>query len=45
MKNIGMAALTFVIVLGLRKLLRGFLQQIAILLGLVAGTLVAIPWG
>ncbi|GGT49191.1 permease [Streptomyces kurssanovii] len=43
MKNIGMAALTFVIVLALRKLLRGFMQQIAILLGLVAGTVVAVP--
>lgn len=40
-----MAAITFVIVLALRKLLRGFLQQIAILLGLVAGTLVAVPLG
>ncbi len=45
MTNIGMAALTFLIVLALRKLLRGFLQQIAILLGLVAGTLIAIPVG
>jgi xanthine permease len=45
MKNIGMAALTFVIVLALRKLLRGFMQQIAILLGLVAGTVVAVPLG
>ncbi|WP_434598829.1 nucleobase:cation symporter-2 family protein [Streptomyces sp. A5-4] len=45
MTNIGMAALTLVIVLALRKLLRGFLQQIAILLGLVAGTLIAIPVG
>lgn len=44
-ENIGMAAVTFVIVLALRKLLRGFLQQIAILLGLVAGTLVAVPLG
>ncbi|MEV4685854.1 nucleobase:cation symporter-2 family protein [Streptomyces kurssanovii] len=43
MKNIGMAALTFLIVLALRKLLRGFMQQIAILLGLVAGTIVAVP--
>lgn len=43
--NISMAALTLVIVLALRKLLRGFLQQIAILLGLVAGTLIAIPVG
>ncbi|MFK8908100.1 nucleobase:cation symporter-2 family protein [Streptomyces sp. YS-3] len=44
MKNIGMAALTLVIVLALRRLLRGFLQQIAILLGLVVGTLVAVPF-
>lgn len=43
--NIVMAAVTLVIVLALRKLLRGFLQQIAILLGLVIGTLVAIPVG
>ncbi|CAM5574453.1 MULTISPECIES: nucleobase:cation symporter-2 family protein [Streptomyces] len=43
--NIGMAALTFVIVLVLRRVLRGFLQQISILLGLVAGTLIAIPVG
>ncbi|MEU7187749.1 nucleobase:cation symporter-2 family protein [Streptomyces sp. NPDC045369] len=43
--NIGMAALTFVIVLVLRRALRGFLQQISILLGLVAGTLIAIPVG
>ncbi|MFG2223276.1 nucleobase:cation symporter-2 family protein [Streptomyces sp. NPDC048644] len=43
--NIGMAALTLVIVLALRRVLRGFLQQIAILLGLIAGTLIAIPVG
>ncbi|MEV0783644.1 nucleobase:cation symporter-2 family protein [Streptomyces sp. NPDC050423] len=43
--NIIMAAGTLVIVLALRKLLRGFLQQIAILLGLIAGTLIAIPVG
>ncbi|MFF3325311.1 nucleobase:cation symporter-2 family protein [Streptomyces sp. NPDC002889] len=43
MKNIGMAAVTLVIVLILRRLLRGFLQQIAILLGLVAGTVIAVP--
>ncbi|MEV3933437.1 MULTISPECIES: nucleobase:cation symporter-2 family protein [unclassified Streptomyces] len=43
MTNITMAAVTLLIVLALRKLLRGFLQQIAILLGLVIGTLIAIP--
>ncbi|MEV6791952.1 nucleobase:cation symporter-2 family protein [Streptomyces sp. NPDC051320] len=45
MKNIGLAAVTLAIVLALRKLLRGFLQQIAILLGLVIGTVIAIPMG
>ncbi|MFC8338964.1 nucleobase:cation symporter-2 family protein [Streptomyces rubiginosohelvolus] len=45
MTNITMAAVTLVIVLALRKLLSGFLQQIAILLGLVIGTLIAIPAG
>ncbi|WP_069741523.1 nucleobase:cation symporter-2 family protein [Streptomyces sp. EN23] len=45
MTNITMAAVTLVIVLALRKLLRGFLQQIAILLGLILGTLIAIPAG
>ncbi|WP_424211147.1 nucleobase:cation symporter-2 family protein [Streptomyces sp. BI20] len=45
LKNIAMAAVTLLIVLALRKFLRGFLQQIAILLGLVAGTLIAIPLG
>ncbi|ANW17442.1 uracil permease [Streptomyces clavuligerus] len=43
--NIGMAALTLVLVLTLRRVLRGFLRQIAVLLGLVAGTLVALPLG
>ncbi|WP_235978770.1 nucleobase:cation symporter-2 family protein [Streptomyces lycii] len=43
--NIALAAVTLLIVLVLRRVLRGFLQQIAILLGLVAGTLVAVPFG
>ncbi|MEV6103714.1 nucleobase:cation symporter-2 family protein [Streptomyces sp. NPDC051940] len=45
LRNVGMAALTLVIVLVLRRLLTGFLKQIAILLGLVAGTLIAAPLG
>ncbi|MFK0295512.1 nucleobase:cation symporter-2 family protein [Streptomyces sp. NPDC090442] len=45
LRNIAMAAVTFVIVLVLRRVLRGFLQQIAILLGLIVGTLIAIPVG
>ncbi|MFI9237880.1 nucleobase:cation symporter-2 family protein [Streptomyces sp. NPDC053079] len=43
--NLGLAGATLAIVLALRRLLRGFLQQIAILLGLVAGTLLAVPAG
>ncbi|MEV0276516.1 nucleobase:cation symporter-2 family protein [Streptomyces sp. NPDC050610] len=43
--NLALAAATLVIVLALRRVLRGFLQQIAILLGLAAGTLIAIPAG
>lgn len=43
--NIAMAALTFLIVLVLRRVLSGFLRQISILIGLVIGTLIAIPVG
>ncbi|WP_437113039.1 nucleobase:cation symporter-2 family protein [Streptomyces syringium] len=43
--NLGLAGATLLIVLVLRRLLRGFLRQIAILLGLIAGTLLAIPAG
>ncbi|MEU7104072.1 nucleobase:cation symporter-2 family protein [Streptomyces sp. NPDC046215] len=43
--NLGLAGATLVTVLLLRRLLKGFLQQIAILLGLLAGTLIALPAG
>ncbi|MEU1675296.1 nucleobase:cation symporter-2 family protein [Streptomyces roseifaciens] len=43
--GLGLAAATLVIVLVLRRVLRGFLRQIAILLGLAAGTLIAVPVG
>ncbi|MBH1938354.1 purine permease [Streptomyces sp. AV19] len=43
--DLGLAGATLAIVLLLRRLLRGFARQIAILLGLVAGTLLAIPAG
>ncbi|GAA5204803.1 MULTISPECIES: nucleobase:cation symporter-2 family protein [Streptomyces] len=43
--NLGLAAITLVIVLLLRRFTRGFVKQIAVLLGLVAGTLIAIPFG
>ncbi|MEU6103409.1 nucleobase:cation symporter-2 family protein [Streptomyces flaveolus] len=43
--NLGLAAITLVVVLLLRRFTRGFVKQIAVLLGLVAGTLIAIPFG
>lgn len=44
-KNIAMAAVSLVIVLVLRRFTRGFMKQIAVLIGLVVGTLLAIPVG
>ncbi|MEU4086886.1 nucleobase:cation symporter-2 family protein [Streptomyces aureus] len=43
--SLGLAAATLVVVLLLRRFTRGFVKQIAVLLGLVVGTLVAIPFG
>ncbi|GHF25969.1 permease [Streptomyces mashuensis] len=40
-----LAGATLAVVLLLRRLLTGFLRQIAVLLGLVAGTLLAVPAG
>ncbi|GAA4894663.1 nucleobase:cation symporter-2 family protein [Streptomyces coeruleoprunus] len=40
-----LAAITLVVVLLLRRFTRGFLKQIAVLVGLVVGTLIAIPFG
>ncbi len=42
---LGLAAATLVTVLLLRRFTRGFVKQIAVLIGLVAGTLAAIPFG
>lgn len=42
-KNIAMAGVTLLVVLVLRRFTRGFVKQIAVLLGLVIGTLLAIP--
>ncbi|GAA1098847.1 nucleobase:cation symporter-2 family protein [Kitasatospora arboriphila] len=43
--NLGLAAVTLASVLLFHRFLRGFFQRIAILLGLLVGTLVAIPFG
>ncbi|MGW8761001.1 nucleobase:cation symporter-2 family protein [Streptomyces sp. NPDC055815] len=45
LKYIGLAAATLLITVALRRLLRGFLKQISILLGLVAGTLISLLLG
>ncbi|MFR9675569.1 nucleobase:cation symporter-2 family protein [Streptomyces sp. TR06-5] len=44
-RNLAMAAVTLAAVLVLRRFTRGFLQQIAVLLGMAAGTLLAVPVG
>ncbi|MFE4605250.1 nucleobase:cation symporter-2 family protein, partial [Kitasatospora indigofera] len=43
--NLGLAGLTLLAVLLLNRFLRGFLQRISILLGMLLGTLVAVPLG
>ncbi|CAM5555533.1 purine permease [Streptomyces tanashiensis] len=40
-----LAGITLVVVLLLRRFTRGFLKQVAVLVGLVIGTLIAIPFG
>ncbi|MCZ0983262.1 nucleobase:cation symporter-2 family protein [Streptomyces diastatochromogenes] len=45
LKYIGLATATLLITVALRRLLTGFLKQISILLGLVAGTLLSFPLG
>lgn len=43
--NLTLAGITLLLVLLLRRFTRGFVKQIAVLIGLVLGTLVAIPFG
>ncbi|SHN85978.1 xanthine permease [Geodermatophilus obscurus] len=45
MRNIGLAAATLLIIVLIYRFLGGFFNRVAILLGLVLGTLVAIPFG
>ena len=44
-ENLAMAGATLVVVLLLRLFTRGFVKQIAVLIGLVVGTLIAVPAG
>ncbi|MEU9077312.1 nucleobase:cation symporter-2 family protein [Kitasatospora sp. NPDC004745] len=45
MRAIGLAAITLVAVVLFNRLLRGFWQQLSLLLGLALGTLIALPLG
>ncbi|MFD3475583.1 nucleobase:cation symporter-2 family protein [Streptomyces sp. NPDC058695] len=45
MKYLGLAAFTLVVVLVIQRFGRGFVKQVALLLGLLIGTLAAIPFG
>ncbi|MFB7514805.1 nucleobase:cation symporter-2 family protein [Streptomyces sp. NPDC056144] len=42
---LALAGITLLVVLLLRRFTRGFLKQVAVLVGLVIGTLIAIPFG
>ncbi|TWE12417.1 nucleobase:cation symporter-2 family protein [Rudaeicoccus suwonensis] len=44
-KNLGMALVTFVIVVLIYRFLPGFFGRIAILLGLIVGTVISMPFG
>ncbi|MFE5022237.1 nucleobase:cation symporter-2 family protein [Streptomyces sp. NPDC056656] len=44
-KYLGLAAFTLVVILVIQRFGRGFVKQVALLLGLLTGTLAAIPFG
>ncbi|GAA2693312.1 nucleobase:cation symporter-2 family protein [Streptomyces lunalinharesii] len=45
MQNLALAGFTLLVVLLVQRFTKGFVKQIALLIGLVAGTLAAIPFG
>jgi xanthine/uracil permease len=45
MRNIGLAAATLLIIIPIYRFLGGFFNRVAILFGVVLGTVVAIPFG
>ncbi|ANZ15545.1 nucleobase:cation symporter-2 family protein [Streptomyces noursei] len=45
MKNLALAGFTLLVVLLVQRFTKGFVKQIALLIGLVVGTLAAIPFG
>ena len=44
-KNLSLAFITLIIIIGIQKISKGFLGNIAILVGIIAGTIIAIPMG
>lgn len=45
MKYLGLAAFTLVVILMIQRFGRGFVKQVALLLGLLIGTMAAVPFG
>ncbi|GAA4055263.1 nucleobase:cation symporter-2 family protein [Actinomadura miaoliensis] len=43
--NIALAGVTLLVILVISRLFQGFVSRLSILIGIVAGTLVAVPWG
>jgi xanthine permease len=43
--NIALAGVTLLVILVVSRLFQGFVSRLSILLGIVVGTLVALPWG
>lgn len=43
--NIALAGITLLVILVISRLFQGFVSRLSILIGMVVGTLVAVPWG
>ena len=43
--NIALAGITLLVILVISRLFQGFVSRLSILIGMVAGTLIAVPWG
>ena len=43
--NIALAGVTLLVILVISRLFQGFISRLSILLGMIVGTLVALPWG
>jgi xanthine permease len=43
--NIALAGVTLLVILVISRLFQGFISRLSILIGMIVGTLIAIPWG